>query len=118
MIRVKSVNSQREKAITPLVLEQLRLLADWQLRELGYDPASVTQACLQRDDTTLSTAALEAKGLYIREMFAAQLYGDDVDREAEEWLRRLTELVSPFADVPAVADWYAAEETRLLKLTA
>ncbi len=31
--------------ITAAKLDQLRMLADWQLRELGFDPQSVTVAC-------------------------------------------------------------------------
>ncbi len=27
-------------------LNELRMLADWQLRQLGYCPESITQACL------------------------------------------------------------------------
>lgn len=38
-----------EKRINRLLLEQLRMLMDWQLRELGYDPASVTAACREAD---------------------------------------------------------------------
>lgn len=30
-------------------LERLRMLADWQLRQAGYCPASVTAACLRAD---------------------------------------------------------------------
>jgi len=31
-------------------LKRLRMLADWQLRELGFDPASVTKACQEEDE--------------------------------------------------------------------
>ena len=30
-------------------LDTLRMLADWQLRELGYDPAEITRLCLEMD---------------------------------------------------------------------
>lgn len=43
-----------QKRVTRLVLEQLRMLMDWQLRELGYDPQSVTEAC-RRADTSDNT---------------------------------------------------------------
>lgn len=29
-------------------LNQLRMLADWQLRNMGYDPIAVTLECLKR----------------------------------------------------------------------
>lgn len=38
-----------EKRINRLLLEQLRMLMDWQLRELGYDPQSVNEACRKAD---------------------------------------------------------------------
>lgn len=38
-----------EKRINRLLLEQLRMLMDWQLRQLGYDPDSVTEACRKAD---------------------------------------------------------------------
>lgn len=31
-------------------LEQLRMLADWQLKQLGYDPTKITLACLAMED--------------------------------------------------------------------
>ena len=40
--------------MTDQKLEQLRMLADWQLRELGYDPAKVTAACLRKDEDELA----------------------------------------------------------------
>jgi hypothetical protein len=46
---VKSTDG-REKNVCRLVLEQLRMLMDWQLRELGYDPVSVTEACWKADE--------------------------------------------------------------------
>lgn len=30
-------------------LSQLKMLADWQLRNLGYDPIEVTLECLKRE---------------------------------------------------------------------
>lgn len=36
--------------ITSRKLDELRMLADWQIRELGFDPASITAACNERDD--------------------------------------------------------------------
>lgn len=36
--------------ITPRLLDRLRMLADWQLRNLGYDPAEITAACLALED--------------------------------------------------------------------
>ncbi len=38
-----------EWRISRRLLEQLRMLADWQLRERGIDPASVTAACLKAE---------------------------------------------------------------------
>lgn len=38
-----------EKRITRLDLEQLRRLMDWQLRQLGYCPVSVNEACRKAD---------------------------------------------------------------------
>lgn len=31
--------------ITSAKLNELRMLADWQLREMGFDPQSITTAC-------------------------------------------------------------------------
>ncbi len=50
MIYVKNVARTAEKAISRVVLEQLRMLMDWQLRQLGYCPQSVTEACNRVDD--------------------------------------------------------------------
>lgn len=41
-------------------LEQLRMLMDWQLRQLGYDPAEITRLCQEVDENsscTLNSAA-------------------------------------------------------------
>jgi hypothetical protein len=61
-------------------------------------------------------AARAARARYISELIAANLRGDDVDREAADWLRRLTELCGPHADVADIARWYANERQRLEKL--
>jgi hypothetical protein len=37
--------------ITDEKLSRLRMLMDWQLREEGFDPDSVTQACQQAEDS-------------------------------------------------------------------
>jgi hypothetical protein len=39
-----------QKMVSRLRLEQLRMLMDWQLRRLGYDPDSVTALCLKADE--------------------------------------------------------------------
>jgi len=31
-------------------LEQLRMLADWQLRQMGYDPMEITRLCGEADE--------------------------------------------------------------------
>ena len=36
--------------MTPRKLEQLRMLADWQLKQMGYDPQKITLLCLAKDD--------------------------------------------------------------------
>jgi hypothetical protein len=61
-------------------------------------------------------AARAARAQYIGDLIAANLRGDDVDREVADWLRRLVELCSPFADVADVARWYANERQRPEKL--
>lgn len=38
-----------EKRINRLLLEQLRMLMDWQLRNLGYEPMSINEACRLAD---------------------------------------------------------------------
>lgn len=38
-----------ERRVSRAVLERLRMLRDWQLRERGYDPASVNVACRLAD---------------------------------------------------------------------
>jgi hypothetical protein len=40
---------QGAAGLTARKLEQLRMLADWQLVERGYDPAAITAACLALD---------------------------------------------------------------------
>lgn len=46
--------------MAPRQLEKLRMLADWQLRELGHDPKEITRLCREKDDRdeAASTAAL------------------------------------------------------------
>jgi hypothetical protein len=41
-------------------LEQLRMLADWQLRQLGYNPAEITRLCQEADE---QDAALDQQRL-------------------------------------------------------
>ena len=35
--------------LSPRKIEQLRMLADWQLVQQGYEPAAITAACLALD---------------------------------------------------------------------
>lgn len=35
--------------MTDRKLEQLRMLADWQLRAMGFDPEEITRLCLEKD---------------------------------------------------------------------
>lgn len=49
MFWVKSVDGTKTKMINRLQLEELRMIMDWQLREAGYDPDSVTEACRKAD---------------------------------------------------------------------
>jgi hypothetical protein len=46
---VRSIKGQ-EKRIGRIVLEQLRMLMDWQLWDLGYDPTSINEACRLADE--------------------------------------------------------------------
>ena len=62
-------------------------------------------------------AAREARKTYILELMSAAYRGEDVDREAEEWLNRLIELCGPHAEVEDIARWYQLEKSRLQKLT-
>jgi hypothetical protein len=61
-------------------------------------------------------AARAARAQYIGELVSATCRGDDVDKEAGDWLRRLHELCGPHATVEDIARWYALEEQRLRKL--
>ena len=36
-------------SVTRRKLEQLRMLADWQIRQAGYEPASVNASCRKAD---------------------------------------------------------------------
>lgn len=47
--QVKSVCGTKTKNVSRHTLNQLRMLMDWQLRQLGYDPMSVTIACRKLD---------------------------------------------------------------------
>ena len=62
-------------------------------------------------------AAREARKQYILELMSASCRGEDVDREAEDWLHRLTELCGFHAEVEDIARWYQLEKARLQKLT-
>lgn len=43
--------TQRQQAsFTPRTLERLRMLADWQIRQEGYDPDEITALCRQADE--------------------------------------------------------------------
>jgi hypothetical protein len=61
-------------------------------------------------------AARAARTQYIGELVSATSRGEDVDREAADWLQRLRDLVGPHAHIEDVARWYALEEQRLRKL--
>lgn len=61
-------------------------------------------------------AARAARTQFIMEMVAATSRGEDVDREATDWLQRLRDLVGPHAQIEDVTRWYALEEQRLRKL--
>jgi hypothetical protein len=58
-------------------------------------------------------AARDARKTYILELMSASYRGEDVDREAEEWLNRLNELCGPHAEVEDIARWYQLEKVRL-----
>jgi hypothetical protein len=62
-------------------------------------------------------AAREARRTYILELISASYRGEDVDREAQDWLNRLNELCDPHAEVEDIARWYQIEKARLEKLT-
>jgi hypothetical protein len=62
-------------------------------------------------------AARQARAQYIGELVAASMRGEDVDREAADWLRRLTELCGHHAEVEDIRRWFANEQERLRKLT-
>jgi hypothetical protein len=46
---IKNTLRTKDKMISRLDLEGLRMLMDWQLRELGYCPVSVNEACRKAD---------------------------------------------------------------------
>lgn len=39
----------RDRRVARGLLERLRMLTDWQLRAMGFDPASVNEACRVAD---------------------------------------------------------------------
>lgn len=47
---VQNTDRTKTKWIDRDVLEQLRMLMDWQIRNLGYDSDSVRQACQNIED--------------------------------------------------------------------
>ncbi len=63
-------------------------------------------------------SAREARKTYILELMSASYRGEDVDREAQDWLNRLSELCGPHAEVEDIARWYDLEKDRLEKLTS
>ena len=69
-------------------------------------------------DNPVRRAAREARKTYILELMSAPHRGEDVDREAQEWLNRLNELCGPHAEVDDIARWYQLEKARLEKLTS
>lgn len=38
-------------------LNRLRMLADWQLKELGHDPAEISRLCAEHDERTPAVLA-------------------------------------------------------------
>lgn len=54
------------KNITLRKLDQLRILADWQLVEAGYDPAEVTAACLAQEEIVEAEELNEDELLFIQ----------------------------------------------------
>lgn len=45
--------------MTPRKLEQLRMLSDAQLRQLGFDPIEITLLCLEKDSRSIVWIAHE-----------------------------------------------------------
>ena len=41
--------------ITDEFLNRLRMLADWQIKEMGFDPDSITEACSKYDEQSNRT---------------------------------------------------------------
>ncbi len=54
--------------ITAKRLNELRMLAEWQLRELGIDPQSVNEACREYDDKCEQRKAADMAYLRNREL--------------------------------------------------
>ena len=44
------MTAKQQATLSPRKLEQLRMLADWQLRAMGYDVAEITRLCNEADD--------------------------------------------------------------------
>ena len=44
------MNDKQLATLTDRKLDELRMLMDWQLRELGYDPAEITRRCNEQDN--------------------------------------------------------------------
>ena len=63
-------------------------------------------------------AAREARKTYILERMSASYRGEDVDREAHDWLNRLDELCGPHAEMEDIARWFQLEKARWEKLTS
>lgn len=66
------------KRVDRATLERLRMLADWQLRQLGYDPAGICAACRLADDADAIVARV-------------QFNRDRAERDAEDDYRDATE---------------------------
>lgn len=47
---VRSTDGSKQKWVDRGVVEQLRMLMDWQIRNLGYDPDSINVACRDIED--------------------------------------------------------------------
>jgi hypothetical protein len=60
-------------------------------------------------------AARLARAQYIGELFAANLGGDDVDREARDWLARPQVLCAAHCHVIDIKRWYENESARLAR---
>jgi hypothetical protein len=86
MFKLKTTNGAT-KLVTSGALERLRMLADWQIRSEGIDPATVNAALRSRDDaiTTANVTPervaavwLEALREYLAEAGCPTVTADDV----------------------------------------